>query len=278
MITKKYSVAGTVFIMLFGIIMIYPVIWMILGSFKDNYQILNESTKLFPSQWIFSNYFTGWKGYGKFSFGTFFKNSFFVSIISTIGMTFSSAMIAYAFSRGKFKGKKFWFACMISTMMLPSQVILIPQFVIFQKLNWVNTFIPLILPMFFGSAFFIYMIMQFMAGLPKELDEAAYMEGCSKYSIFFKIIFPLISPALISTFIIQFYWKWDDFMGPLIYLSRPAKYTVSLAIKMFADASSKTDYGAMFAMSTLSLIPVFLIFLFFNKYLMEGISTSGLKG
>lgn len=278
MITKKYSVAGTVFIMLFGIIMIYPVIWMILGSFKDNYQILNESTKLFPSQWIFSNYFTGWKGYGKFSFGTFFKNSFFVSIISTIGMTFSSAMIAYAFSRGKFKGKKFWFACMISTMMLPSQVILIPQFVIFQKLNWVNTFIPLILPMFFGSAFFIYMIMQFMAGFPKELDEAAYMEGCSKYSIFFKIIFPLISPALISTFIIQFYWKWDDFMGPLIYLSRPAKYTVSLAIKMFADASSKTDYGAMFAMSTLSLIPVFLIFLFFNKYLMEGISTSGLKG
>ncbi len=278
MITKKYSVAGTVFIMLFGIIMIYPVIWMILGSFKDNYQILNESTKLFPSQWIFSNYSTGWKGYGKFSFGTFFKNSFFVSIISTIGMTFSSAMIAYAFSRGKFKGKKFWFACMISTMMLPSQVILIPQFVIFQKLNWVNTFIPLILPMFFGSAFFIYMIMQFMAGLPKELDEAAYMEGCSKYSIFFKIIFPLISPALISTFIIQFYWKWDDFMGPLIYLSRPAKYTVSLAIKMFADASSKTDYGAMFAMSTLSLIPVFLIFLFFNKYLMEGISTSGLKG
>lgn len=277
MITKKYSVAGTVFIMLFGIIMIYPVIWMILGSFKDNYQILNESTKLFPSQWIFSNYFTGWQGYGKFSFGTFFKNSFFVSIISTIGMTFSSAMIAYAFSRGKFKGKKFWFACMISTMMLPSQVILIPQFVIFQKLNWVNTFIPLILPMFFGSAFFIYMIMQFMAGLPKELDEAAYMEGCSKYSIFFKIIFPLISPALISTFIIQFYWKWDDFMGPLIYLSRPAKYTVSLAIKMFADASSKTDYGAMFAMSTLSLIPVFLIFLFFNKYLMEGISTSGLK-
>ena len=278
MITKKYSVAGTVFIMLFGIIMIYPVIWMILGSFKDNYQILNESTKLFPSQWIFSNYSTGWKGYGKFSFGTFFKNSFFVSIISTIGMTFSSAMIAYAFSRGKFKGKKFWFACMISTMMLPSQVILIPQFVIFQKLNWVNTFIPLILPMFFGSAFFIYMIMQFMAGLPKELDAAAYMEGCSKYSIFFKIIFPLISPALISTFIIQFYWKWDDFMGPLIYLSRPAKYTVSLAIKMFADASSKTDYGAMFAMSTLSLIPVFLIFLFFNKYLMEGISTSGLKG
>ena len=269
---------GTVIIAIFGILMIYPVIWMILGSFKDNYQILNESTRLLPSEWKFDNYATGWKGYGKYSFGTFFKNSFYISILSTIGMTISSALIAYSFSRVKYRGRKFWFACMISTMMLPGQVVLIPQYVIFQKLGWVNTFIPLILPMFFGSAFFIYMMMQFMSGLPKELDEAAYLEGCSKYSIFFRIIFPLISPALISTFIIQFYCKWDDFQGPLIYLSRPAKYPVSLAIKMFADSSSTTDYGAMFAMSTLSLIPVFLIFLFFNRYLMEGISTSGLKG
>ena len=269
---------GTVIIAIFGILMIYPVIWMILGSFKDNYQILNESTRLLPSEWKFDNYATGWKGYGKYSFGTFFKNSFYISILSTIGMTISSALIAYSFSRVKYRGRKFWFACMISTMMLPGQVVLIPQYVIFQKLGWVNTFIPLILPMFFGSAFFIYMMMQFMSGLPKELDEAAYLEGCSKYSIFFRIIFPLISPALISTFIIQFYWKWDDFQGPLIYLSRPVKYPVSLAIKMFADSSSTTDYGAMFAMSTLSLIPVFLIFLFFNRYLMEGISTSGLKG
>jgi multiple sugar transport system permease protein len=155
---------------------------------------------------------------------------------------------------------------------------MIPQYIIFQKLHFVNTYIPLILPAYFGSAFFTYMMMQFIAGLPKEMDEAAIIDGCSKYSIFIRIILPLISPALITTIIISFYQKWDDFMSPLIYLSRPAKYPVSLAIKLFADASSTTDYGAMFAMSTLSLIPVFLIFLIFNRYLMEGISMSGLKG
>lgn len=113
---------------------------------------------------------------------------------------------------------------------------------------------------------------------PKELDESAIIDGCSKYSVFTKIIFPLLKPSIITTIIIQFYWKWDDFMGPLIYLNKPRSYTVSIAIKLFADAGSSTTYASMFAMSTLSLLPVFLIFLFFNKYLVQGISTSGLKG
>lgn len=121
-------------------------------------------------------------------------------------------------------------------------------------------------------------MMQFMAGIPRELDEAATIDGCSKYSIFSHIILPLLKPSIVTTIIIQFYWKWDDYMGPLLYLSKPQSYTASLAIKMFADTASTTDYGAMFAMSTLSLIPVFLIFLFFNRYLVEGIGTSGLKG
>jgi multiple sugar transport system permease protein len=276
---KKYAKYGILFfIAVFGFLMVYPVIWMILGAFKNNTQILNDSTTLLPSSWNPHNFVTGWKGFGRYSFGTFFANSFIVAGLGTIGMTLSSSLVAYAFSRVKFRGRKFWFACMISTMMLPSQIVLIPQYIIFQKLRLVNSFVPLVLPMFFGGAFFIYLMMQFIAGIPRELDEAAFIEGCSKYTIFTKIIFPLISPALITTFIIQFYWKWDDFLGPLIYLSRPQKYTVSLAIKMFADATSTTDYGAMFAMSTLSLIPVFLIFLLFNRYLMDGISTSGLKG
>lgn len=266
-----------VLILFFGLIMIYPVLWMVLGSFKDNYDILNRSIQLIPSVWHTENYATGWKGFGNITFRTFFANSFFITIFATAGTVLSSALIAYAFARVKFKGRKFLFACMISTMLLPGQVTLIPQYIIFQKMKMVNTYIPLILPHFFGQAFFIYLLMQFMAGLPKELDEAAIIDGCSKYSIFTRIILPLISPALITTVIIQFYWKWDDFQGPLIYLSRPEKYPVSIAIKMFADASSTTDYGAMFAMSTLSLIPVFLIFLFFNRYLTEGISTTGMK-
>lgn len=277
----KHSTIKTcyhIFIILFGFIMVYPVLWMIVGSFKNNDEILNNSLVLMPKVWRFSNYITGWKGFGKITFTTFFQNSLFISFVATAATMFSSAMIAYALARINFKGRNILFICMIGTLMLPNQIVLIPQYIIFQKLKMVNTYTPLLLPSFFGSAFFIFMMMQFISSLPKELDEAAIIDGCSKYTIFTKIIFPLISPAIITTIIIQFYWKWDDFLGPLIYLSRPQKYTVSLAIKMFADATSTTDYGAMFAMSTLSLIPVFLIFLVFNRYLMEGISTSGLKG
>lgn len=167
---------------------------------------------------------------------------------------------------------------MIMTMLLPGQVLLIPTYIIYSKLGLVPSVIPLILPHYLGQAFFIYQMMQFMIGIPRELDEAAFVDGCSKYSIFPRIIMPLLKPSIITTIIIQFYWKWDDFQGPLVYLSQPKSYTVSIALKLFADATSTTDYGAMFAMSTLSLIPVFLIFLFFNKYLTEGISTSGIKG
>jgi len=163
-------------------------------------------------------------------------------------------------------------------MMIPSQIILIPQYILYNKLGFVGTIIPLVLPHFFGQAFFIYQMMQFMKGIPRELDEAARIDGCSKYSIFVRIVLPLLKPSLVTTIIIQFYWKWDDFMGPLIYLNKPQSYPVSIAIKLFADSASTTDYGAMFAMSTLSLVPVFLIFLFFNKYLVDGVSTSGLKG
>ena len=162
--------------------------------------------------------------------------------------------------------------------MIPTQIILVPQYIIYNKLGFVGTYLPLILPHFFGQAFFIYQMMQFGAGIPKDLDEAAIIDGCSKYTIFTKIFLPLLKPSIVTTIIIQFYWKWDDFMSPMIYLSKPRMYTAHVAIKNFADSTSTTDYGAMFAMSTLSLIPVFLIFLFFNRYLVEGISTSGIKG
>jgi multiple sugar transport system permease protein len=258
--------------------MIYPVLWMISGSFKDNSEILRGTLRLIPQNPKLSNYSTGWKGFSGITFGTFFKNSFWITAVATFGTVISSALVAYALSRVRFRGRKFWFTCMLATMMLPGQVIMIPTFLIWYNLGLNNTYVPLILPYFCGQAFFIYQMMQFMAGIPRELDEAATIDGCSKYSIFTHIIVPLLKPSIVTTVIIQFYWKWDDYMGPLLYLSKPKSYTASLAIKMFADTASTTDYGAMFAMSTLSLIPVFLIFLFFNRYLVEGIGTSGLKG
>lgn len=266
------------FVIAFGFAMIYPVLWMISGSFKDNAEILRGSLSLIPKVVKTSNYPTGWKGFTGISFATFFKNSFFITAIATLGTVISSSLVAYSLSRIKFKGRKIWFTCMLATMMLPGQVIMIPSFLIWYNLGLANSYVPLIFPYFCGQAFFIYQMMQFMAGIPKELDEAATIDGCSKYTIYYHIILPLLKPSIVTTVIIQFYWKWDDYMGPLLYLSKPKSYTVSLAIKMFADAASITDFGAMFAMSTLSLIPVFLIFLLFNRYLVEGIGTSGLKG
>lgn len=279
--SKKHKIQRGIyhlFVIAFGIIMIYPVLWMISGSFKDNAEILRGTLSLIPKAFKSTNYSTGWSGFGGITFSTFFKNSIIITTASTFGTVVSSAMVSYALSRLHFRGRKFWFTCMIATMMLPGQVIMIPSYLIWYKLGLVPGYSPLIIPAFCGQAFFIYQMMQFMKGIPRELDEAATIDGCSKYTIFTHIILPLLKPAIVTTIIIQFYWKWDDYMGPLLYLSKPQSYTVSLAIKMFADSASKTDYGAMFAMSTLSLIPVFLIFLFFNRYLVEGIGTSGLKG
>jgi len=281
-IPKNHNYAKRIFyhcfVLALGLLMIYPVVWMIFGSFKTNYEILNEALKLLPAEFSLDNFIRGWKGFGNITFARFFQNSFVLGISATAGVTISSSFVAYAFSRLRFPGRRFLFSCMMATMMLPSQVVMIPQYIIFRNLGLTNTYVPLILPSWFAKAFFVFMMMQFIYGLPRELDEAAIIDGCSRYSVYSRIILPLIKPALITTIIINFYWTWDDFMGPLIYLSRAQKFPVSLAIKLFADSTSKTDFGAMFAISTLSLLPVFFIFLFFNKYLIQGFSTSGLRG
>lgn len=260
-----------------GVLMIYPIAWMISGSFKSSVELLNSGLSLVPEEFYPLNYATGWAGFGGITFGTFFANSLIVCILATLFTVISSSLIAFGFARLRFPGRNFWFTIMLMTMMLPGQILMIPQYVIFNKLGWINTYYPLIIPHLGGSAFFIFLMMQFVQGLPYELDEAAVIDGCSPYMTYLRVILPLIGPSLVTTTVIQFYWKWDEFLSSLLYLSRVNKFTVSVAIKAFADASSTTDYGAMFAMSTLSLIPVFLIFLFFNRFLIEGVATSGLK-
>ena len=276
---KVGSIVYNVIVCFFGLIMLYPLVWMVMSSFKETSTIFTTAGSLIPEKATLENYVNGWKGFGKVSFGTFFSNSMFISVIATVGTVISSSLVAYGFSRCKFKGRGLLFAAMLVSMMLPAQVLMIPQYLWYQKLGWVGTYLPLIVPYFFAiQGFFVYLILNFIDGIPKDLDEAATIDGCSKYQIYSRIILPLMKPSIVTTVIIQFYWKWDDYLGPLLYLSRPQSYTVSIAIKLFADSASTTDYGAMFAMSTLSLIPVFLIFLFFNRYLVQGIGTSGLKG
>ena len=265
------------FVIAFGLLMIYPVIWMILSSFKMKSEILGNNAPFLPTKWIWENYPNGWAGGGSYTFGTFFLNSLFVSVMGTLGTVISSAMVSYGLARVAFKGRQIWFTVMIMTMLLPGQVLMIPQYIIWNTIGLTGSFVPLILPKFLGWPFFIYMMMQFIRGLPKELDEAAMIDGCNKYTIFSRIILPLLGPSIITTIVISFYWIWDDYMGPLLYLSKPGLKTVSLAIKGFADAQG-TNFGPMFAMSTLSLIPVFTLFLFFNRYLMDGVTAGSVKG
>lgn len=168
---------------------------------------------------------------------------------------------------------------MLVSMMLPAQVLMIPQYLWYQKLNWVGSYLPLIVPYFFATqGFFVYLMTNFVEGIPTELDEAAKIDGCSYYTIYSKIILPLMVPSMITATIFSFMWRWDDFLSALLYVSNTVRYPVSLALKLFCDPSSSSDYGAMFAMATLSILPAVLIFLFLQKYLVEGISTSGLKG
>ena len=263
----------------FGLLMLYPLIWMFMSSFKDTNTIFTTATQLIPEKFTLANYANGWKGFAGISFATFFKNSLFVIIVATIGTLVSSALVAYGFSRCQFKGKKILFAAMMASMMLPGQILMVPQYLWYQKLGWVGSFAPLIVPYCFAvQGFFVYLMMNFIDGIPRELDEAAKIDGCSYYGIFGRIILPLMVPSLITGGIFSFMWRWDDFMSALLYINDATKYPVSLALKLFSDPGSSSDYGAMFAMATLSLIPIVLIFFIFQRYLVDGIATSGLKG
>ena len=279
---RKKTISNIIYHVLvcaFGLVMIYPLVWMVMSSFKDTNTIFTTATSLIPEKFTLQNYVNGWKGFAKVGFGTFFKNSLFISITATIGTVLSSSVVAYGFARCKFPGRKLLFAAMLASMMLPAQVLMIPQYLWYQKLNWVGTNLPLIVPYCFAiQGFFVYMMTNFIEGIPRELDEAAKIDGCSYYTIFTKIIFPLMVPTMITGCIFSFMWRWDDFLSALLYINKTAMYPVSLALKLFCDPGSSSDYGAMFAMASLSILPSVLIFIFFQKYLVEGISTSGLKG
>lgn len=258
-----------------GFIMLYPLFWMALGSFKPTEDIFG-TISLIPKSFTLDNYIRGWQFNNTTTFTTFYVNSFIITGFSTVGAVLMSSLAAFGFSRIHFRGSKFWYSCMFLTLMLPYQVVMVPQFILFARLGWVNTFLPLIVPQFGGQAFFIFLMVQFFRGIPMELDESAMIDGCNKFTIFTRILFPLIKPALITSAIFSFYWRWEDFLGPLLYLNRPRSFTVSLAMRMFADPSS-TDWGAIFAMGTLSLLPSLVIFFIFQKYIVEGIATTGLK-
>lgn len=262
---------------LFGLLMLYPVMWLFASSLKGPGEVWTNVTSLIPEAWRWANYSDGWRGFGGITFATFYKNSFIYAGGATLISVTASAFVAYGFARVRFRGKTFWFAVMMMTIMLPEQVLLIPQYIIFARIGWLNTFYPLLLPHMAGSVFFILLIVQFIRGIPRELDEAAVIDGANQFDLFRRIILPQLTPALITAAIFSFYWTWEDFLQPLIYLTDPRMYTVSVALRSFSDPGGVTNWGAVFAMLSLSLVPVFVIFVFFQRYIVDGIATSGLK-
>ena len=263
---------------LLGICMLYPLIWMFFSSFKSNAEIFGPIF-LLPKEPVWDTFIKGWQGAGRISYTTFYINSFLIVIPTVLLTVFSSSLVAYGFARFRFRHKKALFMLMISTLMLPNSVLIIPRYLLYQKLGWLNTFLPFIMPATFAcNAFFIYMMIQFFRGLPRALDEAAIIDGCNSFQVYWRILLPLCKPGLFSAAIFQFIWTWNDFFNSLIYINSVSKYPVVLALRMSLDATSAANWNQVLAMATISLLPGTIIFFSAQKYFVEGVSAGSIKG
>lgn len=275
---KIRNISYHIFIIAFALLMLYPLLWMISASFKDTLEIF-QGTNFFPKTVKLDNYTQGWQGLSGVTFTRFFANSFLIVLVALIGNLASCLMAANAFAKIKFPLKGFWFMLMMGTLMLPMHVKLIPQYIMYNKLGWINTYLPLMVPKFLATeGFFVFLMTQYMRGLPREIDEAAICDGCGQWQRFIRITVPLSVPAIVTTAIFTFIWTWNDFFSQMLYITGIDKFTVALALRQFVDATGNSSWGALFAMSTLSLVPLFLMFVFFQNYLVDGITAGSIKG
>lgn len=263
-----------ILVTLMGVLFILPFLWMVSTSLKPDSSLFDLPPKWIPTQFLWSNYP---KALGTIPFARYSLNSVFIAITTTAGTVFSSALVGYSFARLRWRGKGFFFVILLSTMMIPSQVTLIPLYMTYVKLRWINTYLPLIIPAFFGSAFAIFLLKQFFQGVPKDLSESAKIDGCNEAGIFLRIILPLCKPALASVAIFAFVFAWNDFMGPLIYINDSKLYTLSIGLRAFQQRYT-TQWNYLMAASVVSILPMLAIFFSFQKYFIEGIALSGLKG
>lgn len=261
-----------------GLLMIYPLLWLIGASFKTNQQIFTE-VNFWPKSPIFSGYIDGWKTSTEYTFGRFFTNTFLILIPKVIATAISSTLVAYGFARFEFPGKKILFSILIATLLLPNVVTRIPQYLLFRELGWLDTYLPLWVPQLFAvDAFFVFMLIQFLRGIPRDMEEAAMIDGCGPTQVLIYIVIPILKPAIISVCLFQFMWSMNDFLGPLIYISSVEKFPVALALKMSIDTTEAFDWNRILAMTVLALAPSLVIFFLAQKYFIEGVSTTGLKG
>ncbi len=232
-----------------GLIMLYPMIWLVGASFKSNAEVFTE-IGFWPSRFDFSAYAKGWKTSTEYTFATYFLNSFLIIIPKVIVTVISCVLVAYAFARYEFWGKKFLFSVMVGTMMLPLIILRLPQYLMFKQFEWIDSYLPLIVPSAFATdTFFVFMLVQFLRGIPRDMEEAAQIDGCNPLQLLWYILVPILKPAIISVIVFQFIWTMNDFMGPLIYLSSVEKNPVSLALKMSIGATEEVEWASVIAIS-----------------------------
>jgi multiple sugar transport system permease protein len=258
-----------------------PFYWMASSAMKDDSQIFVVPPRWIPNPAYVGNFWHAWQvqNFNLFAFNTIFK----YALPSTIGTVLSSALVAYSFSRMRWPGRDLLFAICLATMMIPFQVRLVPLFIIFKQMGWINTYLPLVVPSFFGDAFFIFMLRQFFRTIPMELSEAARIDGANEFHILLRVILPLTRPALTVVALFAFLGAWNDYLGPLIYINSEPEWTLALAIQRMGRAMSEVGskelaYPYLMAVSTIVTMPILLVFFFAQRAFIEGISLSGLKG
>ncbi|MEV1121201.1 carbohydrate ABC transporter permease [Actinosynnema sp. NPDC049800] len=259
-----------------GVVMLHPLLWLVSSSFKPTDAIFRDPSP-WPSEFSLANYVEGWTALGA-PFQRYLTNSAIIAVTSVVGNLLSCSMAAYAFARLEFRGKKVMFAMMLATIMLPIHVLIVPRYVLFSELGWINTYLPLVVPKFLATdAFFVFLMVQFIRSLPTELDEAARIDGCGHWRIFWRIVMPLCTPVLATTAVFTFIWTWNDFFSQLIFLTDQDLHTVPVALRTFVDGQGRSSWGPLFAMSVVGLVPIFGFFLAGQRYLTQGIATTGIK-
>lgn len=273
---KRANILATALVVFLALMVMFPIYWMLRTSLISNAEVGKYPPALLPGKWLFSNYYKTVTT-STFQFGRYLVNTLCIAIPSVVGVVVTASMAAYAFARMRFRGNAFLFALCIGSMLMPPAVTVIPIFILWSKLGAYNTYLPLTIPQFLGGgAFNIFLIRQFMLGIPRDLDEAAMIDGANHPYILTRILLPILGPVLITVGLFTFITSWNDVLGPVIYLSDASRYTISLGLSMFKGGYG-TNWVAIMCASTLAVVPALAMYLIGQKYFVEGIVLSGLK-
>ena len=264
-----------------GLVMVYPMLWMVGASFKADNNEIFSSIGIIPRKFSLHAYIDGWHS-TEYTFLTYLFNTYKIVLPKVLGTVISATITAYGFARFQFKGKKLFYAILLSTLFLPQVVLNIPQYLLFRELGWLTpalSYFPLVIPAFFASdTYFVFMLVQFLRGIPRELEEAAKIDGCNTLQTLWYIICPVLKPSIVSAALFQFMWSSNDFMGPLIYVKTVAKYPASLGLRLSMDAEVGFEWNKVLAMSIVTIIPSLIVFFAAQKQFVEGVTAGSVKG